>query len=99
MIMGTIAAKAAFPVALAGLLAAGEMEPGSWVQLGVAGLALFIVFWVITKTLPDVISQIMKGHAEANQGVVAKLDELKAEIAAGRDDQLNLLRAAIADKK
>jgi hypothetical protein len=95
MIMPTLAAKTVLSISLAGLLAAAEMEPGSWLQLGVAGLSLFVLFWVITKTLPEVVAKIMQGHAESNAAVCAKLDEVKGELAAGRVDQLQLLREAI----
>lgn len=95
MIMSAFYLKALFPVSIVGLLAAAEMELGSWAQLGVAGVSLGILFWVVTKTLPDVVEKIMKGHAAANEAVLSKLDEVKGELAAGRKDQLDLLREAI----
>jgi hypothetical protein len=95
MIMHTIVAKALFPFSLAGLLAAAELEPGSWLQMGVAGLSLFVLFWTITRTLPDVVTKIMQGHAASNEAVCAKLDEVKKELSDGRVDQLNLLREAV----
>lgn len=86
--------KLLLPASIAGLLAAPEMEPGSWAQLGVAGVSLAILFIVVTRTLPDIVEKIMRGHAAANEAVLSKLDEVKGEIAAGRDDQLELLREA-----
>jgi len=95
MIATPVVAKVFVPMSIAGLLAAAELEPGSLGQLGVAGASLSILGWVVTKTLPGVVERIMSGHAASNEAVLKKLDEVKSELAAGRQDQLNLLREAM----
>ena len=95
MIMSAVYAKLLLPASIVGLLAAAEMELGSWAQLGVAGVSLFILYRVMTKTVPDVVEKIMRGHAAANEAVLGKLDEVRGELAAGRQEQLNLLRESL----
>ena len=43
MVMSAIYTKLLLPASIVGLLAAAEMELGSWTQLGVAGVSLFMV--------------------------------------------------------
>ncbi len=60
-------------------------------KYGNAGLAMFIVWWLVAKTIPS----LSKASAEMNESIVDKMDELKNEMRSSSDRQCQLLEAAL----
>ncbi len=60
-------------------------------KYGNAGLAMFIVWWLVAKTIPS----MNREHSESNASLVDKMDELKDEMKNASDRQCQLLEAAL----
>lgn len=92
-----------------GGLATVPMLPNEWLQLGVAGLSLTILFWITTRTHPKMIEDLNASHErnisaivsnsrQDTQRVVEAVDDLKTTVAKNGEQQLELLRNHITRK-
>lgn len=78
-----------------GLFAAAELVPTGFTQLGIAGASLGVLFYVVTRTFPQMVREIMAGHSKANEAVCGKLDAIQTTIEEGQTANLNFLREQI----
>lgn len=78
-------------------------------QFGFAGLCLGIIFYILARTLPEMLKQhqvslqsVVDAHTKCVDGLSCnlgeKMDHMAAEIRAGNDSQLALLRANLHKK-
>jgi hypothetical protein len=103
-----MASKVLFIAAMGGL-ATVPLLPTEWLQLGVAGISLSILFWITTRTHPAMIDRLSASHErnidalvaiarEDNSRVVERLDDLNETVRENGKEQLSLLRQHI-DRK
>jgi len=75
-------------------IAATELPIGEWSKLGVSGMCLFLVWWLIAKTLP----QRDATHAASMKELGGKIDDLRVSHERGVERQCSLLSNALETK-
>lgn len=75
-----LTSKVMVPVSFAGLVAATELPLPSWAQFGLAGLSMFVLFFVLTRTHP----REMKDLRESNERIAKDQRESNERIAAAQ---------------
>lgn len=75
-------------------------------KLGVSGGCLFVLWWTIAKTMPDVakrqseaLANITSVHGETTDKLCAHLDKVEAAIHQAAQSESQLLRQLIADSR
>jgi hypothetical protein len=87
-------AAALFGFAGSPLLAQATETSLPWyADLGVCGLLGSIVWWLIAKTIPKMTDDLKTTCGDLGDKFEKGMDGVKAEIRAGNDSQLALLRA------
>ena len=103
------AAFAVCPLASAGLVTAPALPVEPWAQLGVAGLSLFVLLWVMTRTLPSLIRENNASHERAARtnaratiagirSINSRVEDMTNEVKENSARQLDILTKHLSQK-
>ncbi len=108
--IGKILTLGIAPLAASSLITAPTLPIEPWAQLGVAGLSLFVLLWVMTRTVPRMMRDIAASHERsakvqaratiaATRSSNARIERLTEAVESNTERQLDVLTKSLGGPK